>query len=155
MDFNTELKVPMDLTGKTYRTATTAILIAGIAYIALSCAKKPAPEAILGEWVGDSKTMMSDDKFKSKTNRPRAADMAARMLDALTMIITKDTVTAQVDKNKVSTRYSVISSTDNSVIVEILDGPRKGTRTTITITDRNHLSINEEGNPGTLFIKRK
>lgn len=131
-----------------------AALVFFTCMIAGSCSKKSS-DNILGEWTGDVDALLSDQKFKQKATRPNAAEMASRLLSSISMTITRDTVTAEVNNNKLTTRYKVLSVSDKMVIVDILDGNRRGTKTNFTIIDRNHISISDERNPATLYLKRK
>ncbi len=127
------------------------VLLAGL----IACGGGSPAQKIIGKWQGDIDMFKNSPDYKELEKNPMAASMAKIFLDMIgnmKMEITKDTMTVEVDfmgqKKKETSKYKVISTTADSVVVENAGGKNPSTKSTITIIDSKHIKITEEGKKG-------
>jgi len=136
-------------------TKTTIKILIGSLLVSMmiSCSGK-AEKVIIGKWGGDIEGLVKDERYTEKKVKESAKEILEQMMTSLTMEITSDTVTSSMSGRETKTRYKILSSSDDKVLVEATDGISKGAKITFTIINNSHITMTEEKNPGIIYLKR-
>jgi hypothetical protein len=103
---------------------------------------------ILGVWVGDVDTAMAAQNMDAASDDPMV-QMVVAMLEGIKVNFGADTVTMEVtmmgDTQQLSMGYEVLETTDDTLKIRNLDGPKEGVVSTITLLGDDQIMIAEEG----------
>ncbi len=118
-------------------------------------AAKPAGGALArlaGKWAGDIDALK---KQNPEIEKNPMAKMLFAMLAGMKVEFTADTMTAEVMGQSKSVKFTVISSTADSLVIEASDGAKKGKKTEIKFIDDTHISLLEQGKPGPAMVLKR
>ena len=137
------------------RAVETRTLEPATLHPAKPAAAKPAGGALArlaGKWVGDVDALKKRDP---EIEQNPMAKMLFAMLATMTVEFTADTLTAEVMGQSKSAKFTVISSTADSLVIEQSDGAAKGKKTEIKFIDHTHISLLEQGEPGPAVVLKR
>jgi hypothetical protein len=119
---------------------------------------KATPAAFVGRWVGDLDATKADAAFAKQTaGAPKdILDMTLNLLGSMSMVVTAETVVmSAMGEASPPARYKVVSSSGSDLVIEDVEGEKKGTRITISFADARHLRMLEAGQEAKAAYFRK
>jgi hypothetical protein len=139
-------------------TSAPATAQAAPAAPATSGTFKATPAAFVGRWVGDLDATKADPAFAKQTaGAPKEIlDMTLNLLGSMSMVVTAETVVmSAMGEASPPERYKVVSSSGSDLVIEDVEGEKKGTRITISFADARHFRMMEAGKENKAAYFRK
>ena len=99
----------------------------------------------MGQWTGDTAPLEQDPEFlKQKEAAPEMVQGLIDLMKGMTMSVTLDGITMQVMGETAGPfAYSVVAGYDDTLVIEMVEGPKQGIRSRIVFSDPKHLQVIE------------